>query len=147
MKELNKEIIGRREIISLPKLGIFNIESKVDTGAYTTALHTNKVHLHRKNNRLFATFNIDDSKYPIQSAIEITALVKKIKKVKNTSGIVEERIIIRTLISISGRKYKIDLSLADRTNMEYPILIGRKAIKGKFLVDVSSIYCGTANTL
>lgn len=66
--------------------------------------------------------------------------VSKIKKVKSSNGKSEDRIFVETVIELSGTKYKAELSLTDRKNMKYPMLIGRKYLQGRFLVDVSLEY-------
>ncbi len=66
--------------------------------------------------------------------------VYKIKKVKSSNGKVEKRIFIKTAIELFGKKYKAELSLTDRADMKYPMLIGRKYLQGHFLVDVSLQY-------
>lgn len=66
--------------------------------------------------------------------------VSKIKKVKSSNGKSEDRIFVETVIELSGTKYNAELSLTDRKNMKYPMLIGRKYLQGRFLVDVSLEY-------
>ncbi len=66
--------------------------------------------------------------------------VHKIKKVKSSNGKTEERIFVKTVIELAGKQYKAELSLTDRKDMKYPMLIGRKYLQGRFLVDVSLQY-------
>ncbi len=66
--------------------------------------------------------------------------VHKIKKVKSSNGKTEERIFVKTIIELFGRRYKAELSLTDRKDMKFPMLIGRKYLQGRFLVDVSLQY-------
>lgn len=66
--------------------------------------------------------------------------VSKIKKVKSSNGKSEDRIFVETVIELFGKKYKAELSLTDRKDMKYPMLIGRKYLQGRFLVDVSLQY-------
>ncbi len=125
-----KQIVGRREFIDLPEINLFNIEVKIDTGAYTSAIHCE--HIQEKNNELI--FRI----FPDSEMICIKNFSKK--NIKNSFGNSEDRYVIKTLIVIGKRKIRISLSLTNRAEMKYPVLLGRKAIKGKFLVDVSSKY-------
>jgi hypothetical protein len=62
------------------------------------------------------------------------------KKIKNSFGEMEERYIIKTQIILGKKKIRTSVSLSDRENMRYPVLIGRKLLKGKFIVDVNKIY-------
>ncbi len=66
--------------------------------------------------------------------------VFKVKNVKSSNGKIEERIFVKTTIEMSGRSYEAELSLTDRKDMKYPMLIGRKYLQGRFLVDVSLQY-------
>ena len=66
--------------------------------------------------------------------------VYKIKKVKSSNGTSQERIFVKTIIELSGKQYEAELSLTDRKDMTYPMLIGRKYLEGRFLVDVSLQY-------
>jgi len=66
--------------------------------------------------------------------------VYKIKKVKSSNGTSQERIFVKTIIELSGKQYEAELSLTDRKDMKYPMLIGRKYLEGRYLVDVSLQY-------
>ena len=66
--------------------------------------------------------------------------VYKIKKVKSSNGKMEERVFIRTPLELLGKRFEAELSLTDRNDMKYPMLIGRKFLNGHFLVDVSLRY-------
>jgi len=126
----DKTIIGRREFIDLPELHLYNIEAKIDTGAYTSALHCEKIELQNSqlcikvfNNSPWICFDNFEKRF-----------------IKNTSGIGEERFVIKTLIIIGKRKIRSRLSLTNRAEMKYPVLLGRKFLKGKFIVDVEKVY-------
>lgn len=135
-----KILIGRREVISLPLLGLNSIEAKIDTGAYTSSMHTSNIIIRQLDDGTqVADFKLDAKKYPIESALQLSAPVKKFKQVRNSGGISETRVIIRTRIEMAGRVFSIDISLTNRAKMGYPILIGRKALRGKFIVDVDKI--------
>lgn len=64
----------------------------------------------------------------------------KIKNVKSSNGKTEERIFVKTVIELSNKRYEVELSLTDRKDMKYPMLIGRKFLQGHFIVDVSLRY-------
>ncbi|HPQ07910.1 MAG TPA: RimK/LysX family protein [Bacteroidia bacterium] len=125
-KQREKILIGRCEYIDLPELGLYNVEAKIDTGAYTSALHCESIKV--INGKLCIQIFSSDK--------EICFDTFEKKSIKNTSGIAEERFVIKTTIILANRKIKISLSLTNRSEMKYPVLLGRKAIKGKFIVDV-----------
>ena len=128
-------MIGRREFVSFSLLGISNMEAKIDTGAYTSSLHCENIVVNYENSKpiLYFTLNLGEEK-------SFRFEEFRLKKIKNSFGEMEERYIIKTLISIGRKKIKTTMSLSDRGNMRYPVLIGRRLLKGKFIVDVNLIY-------
>lgn len=126
----DKTIIGRRKFIDLPELHLYNIEAKIDTGAYTSALHCEKIEL--QNNTLCIKV-LNNSNW-----IYFDKFEKRF--IKNSSGLGEERYVIKTLIIIGKRKIRGNLSLTNRAEMKYPVLLGRKFLKGRFIVDVDKIH-------
>ena len=132
------KIIGRREFVSFPLLNIEKVEAKIDTGAYTCAMHCNDIILKTINEKQILTFRLfNNSIYQVDEFTQ--------KKIKNSFGEMEERYIIKTLIAIGRKKIKTTISLSDRENMRYPVLIGRRLLKGKFIVDVNLIYTNGVN--
>lgn len=127
------KVIGRREHVSFPEFGLTNIEAKIDTGAYTCAIHCRYISLGLHNDKEMLTVKFLNNK--LHYFENFTR-----KKIRNSFGEMEERFIIKTLISIGRKKIKTSISLTDRGNMRYPVLIGRKLLKGKFIVDVNQIY-------
>ncbi|PID47934.1 MAG: clan AA aspartic protease [Proteobacteria bacterium] len=123
---MKKQIIGRREFISLLDLDLKDIKCKIDTGAYTGALHCEDIYILDTHEVEFSSFG-KRFKLPIH----------KQKLVKSSNGKREFRYYIKTNALFLGKKYKIILSLTDRSSMKNPILIGRKFLKDRFLVDVS----------
>lgn len=129
----DKQIVGRKEIISFPDLGLFDITAKIDTGAYTTALHCHDIR--EENNVLY--FKLLDPTHPEYNEQEQKCTEYSQKEIKNSFGEVEKRFIIKTTIKIGRKRIKSLISLTDRGNMRYPVLIGRKLLKNRFIVDVS----------
>lgn len=133
-------LIGRREYVSFPLLGIYEIEAKIDTGAYTCALHCEEIKLLENTQipTLFFTISVGGS----EPAKEFRFTEFSTKKIKNSSGEMEERYIISTFLKIGKKNIRSSISLTNRGNMRYPILIGRKPLKGKFLIDVNQLHLG-----
>lgn len=131
----NKEkvVIGRREIVDFPELGLVGIIAKIDTGAYTTALHCHDI----KEENGVLHFKLLDPSHPEYNVQDQKFTSYSKKGIKNSFGEVEMRYIIKTVVIIGRRKIKAVISLSDRGNMRYPVLIGRKLLKNRFIVDVS----------
>lgn len=139
MMEGPRQIIGRFDKIDLPDFGATNIEAKIDTGAYSSAIHCSKIKVSKKDGRRQISFQILDSHIPaIEHRRYITSRFRK-KKVRSSSGHVEKRYFIETYIILFGQKLLVEFSLSDRINMRFPILLGRKMLKNRFLVDVSQM--------
>lgn len=128
-----KQIIGRREMVDFPELGIKGILAKIDTGAYSNTLYCHNIHIKGEN----ICFKVLDPAHPVFGQKEHCFGEFSQKKIKNSFGKVEKRYAIKTKIKIAGRVIKSIISLTNRGNMRYPILIGRKLLKNKFIVDVS----------
>jgi hypothetical protein len=137
MKKKRKKIIGRREAVDFPELEIMGIEAKIDTGAYTSSIHCKDVSCFEQDGKAFVSFLLLDPSHPQYENRIFTWPVYERKMVKNSFGQKEERCVIQTSIVIYKKNYEIELSLADRSQMEYPVLLGRKALSKRFLVDVS----------
>lgn len=128
-----KFIIGRREVIDFPELGVYGITAKVDTGAYTSALHCHDIR--EENGVLY--FKLLDPSHPEYNEQEQKFTAYSQKEIKNSFGEVENRYIIKTVVRIGRKRIKAVISLSDRGTMRYPVLIGRKLLKNRFIVDVS----------
>ena len=135
MKE--KIIIGRNDIADFPELGLEDLAIKIDTGAYTSAIHCHKIKLKEINGKEILTFFLLDPSHSQYSDKEFSTENFKEKKIKSSFGTSENRYIIKTKILLFGKKYSIQLSLSERGEMRFPILIGRKFLSGKFIVDPS----------
>lgn len=135
-------MIGRREYVSFPSLGIENIEGKIDTGAYTSSIHCSDIHVKQENNIPVLYFTIADHPSTPQIKKEFRFTEFKTKVIKNSFGEMEERYIIRTLLKIGRKNIRATVSLTNRGSMRYPILIGRKPLKGKFWIDVNRLHTG-----
>ena len=141
---MNKKIIGRVESVDFPEWNLFAIEAKVDTGAYTSSLHCSHMVQESQNGVRWVHFTLLGSPHPSTPCLRLKARVSKEKKVKNSSGTFEYRPFIKTRIRLFEKIYTIELSLTDRSQMRFPVLLGRKILKGRFLVDVAHAYLSHA---
>lgn len=120
-------VIGWQECISLPDLDLVNFAVKIDTGAKTTALHAEDITTFIQDGEKWVRFTapaIAD-----QPAKTCTFPVHTKRDITNTSGTPETRIVIRTPMVLAGRRWKIDVSLTDRGNMRFPLILGRRALR------------------
>ena len=142
MLESKIKLIGRREYVDFPELNIFKVEAKIDTGAYTSALHCKDINIKQINGKDVLYFKLLDDTHSEYNEQEHRFEDFIQKNIKSSSGEVELRYIIKTLLVIGTKRIRTTVSLTDRGNMRYPILIGRKMIKNKFIIDVAQIHTG-----
>lgn len=126
-KPSTTEIIGWREMIALPDLGIGSMRAKIDTGARTSALHATRQERFERDGNPWVRFRVPVSGKAGKVVHE--AEIVDIRKVKNTGGIPESRIMIATTLLLGRHKWQIETSLADRANMEFDMILGRTAIR------------------
>jgi hypothetical protein len=127
-----KKIIGRIDKADFPSLDLFDIDVKIDTGAYTSSIHCHKYY--EEDGVLKCLFY--DKGHPHYNGKEIVFENFTTTKVKSSNGIVQRRYKVKTRVVFFNKKYSINLTLNDRVDMKYPILIGRKFLIKKFIVDV-----------
>ncbi|MFM7850548.1 MAG: ATP-dependent zinc protease [Flammeovirgaceae bacterium] len=127
------QILGRYDRVDLPKLGLFNIHAKVDTGAYTCCLHCSQAEV--VNGQL--EFELLDEEHPEFTGMKFTMKKFKRREIKNSFGEAEMRYVIKTTIKIFDRKIKAEFSLSDRGNLKFPVLLGRRILRNRFLIDVT----------
>ena len=128
-------VIGWREWISLPDLDVNQIKVKIDTGARSSALHAYKVQHFKRGGRRMVRFEVRP--YQRNSLLSIPAEAPLVdeRTVRSSSGHAEVRSVIRTRIRILEREWEIDISLTNRDEMGFRMLLGREALKNRFLID------------
>lgn len=129
--------IGWKEFVDLPDLGLYNVPAKVDTGARTSVLHCSKIELIEGEDRV--RFTPLDERYANtkESLQSFVMPYHSERMIKNSFGLYENRYVIRTVVRMFDQVFDIELSLRDRSEMEFPVLLGRSFIRKKFMVDVS----------
>lgn len=131
-----KPVIGRVERVSFPEWNLQGLEAKMDTGAYTSSLHCTEIEVHSREK--FVKFHVPGGEG--EPGTDLTAGFTGRRTIRSSNGLAEERVIVVTTIQIGVRRFPIELSLTDRSDMRFPVLIGRRFLKNKFLVDVSKKY-------
>ncbi|MGA0805362.1 MAG: ATP-dependent zinc protease [Pseudohongiellaceae bacterium] len=130
-------ILGAAERGTLPELGISSLPMRVDTGAATSSLHVENLQEFKRGGRNWVSFDLHPDIHNVNLGVRITTRVKGRKKVKSSSADTEHRIVIDTLLNLAGQEWVIQLTLTNRAQMTYPMLLGRAAMAGRFLVDPS----------
>ena len=129
------EVIGATDMVDLPELGWFNVPVRIDSGATTSAIHCSRVRLIKDGEQTMLCFYLDAKKGAPQQSFTVTDF--KETMVRNSSGKEEKRYVIKTRIKLFGRNFRTEFSLANRRKMSFPILLGRKLLKNRFIIDVS----------
>lgn len=136
-----RTIIGWKEWVSLPELGIPLLIAKSDTGAKTSALHAFQLEEIETEQGLMLRFGLHPNRKQTHQEQFCTASVIDQRRVINSGGMQEQRYVIRTQICLGQHAWSIDLTLTNRETMSYRMLLGREAMRsGKLLVDPAHSY-------
>ena len=133
MKE--KLIVGWREMLSLPNLGIDKIKAKIDTGARTSCLHAFKVESFHKADTLWVRFWIHPIQHNSEVEVVCEAKVMDERTVRDSGGHEESRYVIESEVNIGGQQWPIEITLTNRENMAFRMLLGRTAMNNRIVVD------------
>lgn len=134
--------IGWREWVALPYLGVDHVKAKVDTGARTSSLHAFNLRLVDVDGTSIARFVIHPWQRSTLGEVTVEAPVVAIRSVRSSSGTVERRPVIRTGVVIAGRLVRAEVTLTRRDSMGFRMLIGREALRRRFLVDPGASFLG-----
>lgn len=130
MSEKIKLLIGRKEQADLPSFGLTNQLVKVDTGAYTSSIHV-------------VSAKIQDGVLAVQFSEQDPHIIEfdswQTKKVRSSNGFMDERYAVKGSIKLGEKTYKTFFTLTSRSRMRYPILLGRKFLNNRFIVDTSKV--------
>ena len=139
-KTSSLKTIGWREIISLPQLKIDRVKAKIDTGARSSALHAFDIEDFTDNGKSMIRFRVHPRQHNSKITVTSQAELLEYREVKNSGGKVELRPVIETEIILKKQKWSIELTLTNRKLMGFRMLLGREAIRNKFLVDPGRSY-------
>ena len=139
MSDIDKRIIGRVERVDFPRFGLIGLEAKVDTGARTSSIHCTDVQVEREHDdgSQNISFTLLDPEHPDYNGRRFRAKRVDSRIVRSSNGEQQERHVVEADIVIAGRTIRTEFTLADREAMNYPVLLGRRLLRGNFLVDVA----------
>ncbi len=128
-------VIGWREWVRLPELGVENIKVKVDTGARTSALHAFDLEETSRNGVPHVRFRIHPEQHKQYPSIPVEIPLLAWRRIKDSGGRTEVRPVVETQISLAGKRWTIELTLTRRDEMGFRMLLGRQAIRKRLMVD------------
>jgi hypothetical protein len=138
MKE--RMIIGHIENIDLPKLGIYQLTARVDTGAQTSSLHVDNIQQTALDKKPAVSFDIHPEIHNVDKTVRCTAILHDIRKVKSSNGLSEQRYVIKTPAILGDHTWDIEITLTDRSDMTYLMLLGRQAMGDHFYIDAANAF-------
>ena len=139
------DVIGWREWVGLPDVGVRRIKAKIDTGAKSSAIHAYNIRVFSRGGTEIVAFDLHPRQRNEKVVVSAEAEVLEFRRVRNSGGTVTIRPVIVTHAALFGRRFPIELTLANRDEMGYRMLLGREALRGRFLVDVDQSYRGQLN--
>lgn len=138
-QEKEKTLIGRRDVANLPQFGLEHVDVKVDSGAYTSSIHvTFCQEIEEAGVKRLEVVFLDEN-HPAYTGQSIRFDEYRTKKVKSSTGQEQIRFFIKGKIELLGRKFVTEFSITERRGMRYPILLGRKVLNKRFIIDTSLV--------
>lgn len=132
-----KTIIGRIDKADFPELDLTDIDIKIDSGAYTSSIHCANIEEITIDDVQYIKFVLLDPDHPLYNNKVFSSKNYTTKIVKSSNGLSQERFAVQTEITLFNKTFSIDLTLSERTDMKFPILLGRKFLNKKFIIDSS----------
>ncbi|GAA0766839.1 ATP-dependent zinc protease [Erythrobacter ramosus] len=124
-------VVGWRELVSLPELGLAGIPAKIDTGARTSSLHGQVLEDFVRDGERFVRFAVDwDGTRHFCEAVHVD-----VRGITSSNGDQQTRFVIKSPLTIGNLTFRAEISLADRSQMQFPMLIGRTALRRRMVVD------------
>jgi len=131
-QKMSKRTIGRVDRIDFPEFELFDLPAKVDTGAYGNSIHCEEWEVTENSSGKTLHFKLQPEGQKFSTSEYI------VKPVKSSMGATEKRFVIQTTAIIFATQYVIKMSLTKRSDMKYPVLLGRTLLNGNFIVDTAS---------
>jgi len=141
----NKKVIGWREWVSLPDLGVKKIKAKIDSGARTSSLHAFDLEFFSKKGKEYVRFEVHPFQKNDKKSVKAQAEIVEYRNIKSSNGQVARRPVIITMIELLDESWPIEITLSNRDEMSFRMLLGRESFRKKFLLDAGSSYFGEKN--
>ena len=125
--------VGWRELVHLPDLGLHGVPAKIDTGARTSSLHGEVLDEFERDGEKFVHFAVDFQQQHVRQVCE--AVHVDVRGITSSNGETQYRYVIKTPLKIGDVEFRAEISLADRSDMKFPMLIGRSSLRRRFVVD------------
>lgn len=135
-----KLVVGWREWIALPELGVAAIKPKIDTGARSSSLHAFNIERFERDGQAWVRFDVHPFQRDIETTVRAEARVLDERHVRSSSGHATLRPVILTAVEIGGQRWSVELTLAARDEMGFRMLLGREAVRGRFIVEPGRSY-------
>lgn len=129
------DVVGWREWVALPDLGVGRIKAKVDTGARSSALHAWNLEEFQRDGVRYVRFVVHPWQHDVAKSIVCECEWIGERAVRSSHGHSETRPVVRTTLEVGGRRWPIELTLTNRDTMGFRMLVGRLAVRGRFVVD------------
>lgn len=139
--QLDKILIGWKEHCALPDLNIPKIIAKVDTGADTSALHAINIKPFTDKGQTYVQFEVNPVRFNNQFSMLCIAPVVDYRIVRSSSGHHQKRYVISTRLLLGGREYLTELTLTNRSLLNYRMLLGKEFLSGNVIIDTSQKFC------
>ncbi len=145
MKKKELKTIGWREWVSLPDLGVDMIKAKVDSGARTSSLHAFNIEIYKRGENKFVKFTIHPEQRSDNREKVCRSKILEFRKVKSSNGQSELRPVILTKVKLLNETWEVEMTLTNRDEMGFRMLLGRESIRKRFLIDTGRSFYGTKN--
>lgn len=126
-------VVGWRELVHLPELGLHGVSAKIDTGARTSSLHGTVLEEFERDGQKYVRFAVDYERQHVRQVCE--AVHVDVRGITSSNGETQYRYVIKTPLKIGDVEFRAEVSLADRSDMKFPMLIGRSSLRRRFVVD------------
>ncbi|MCI5218471.1 MAG: ATP-dependent zinc protease [Candidatus Electrothrix sp. LOE2] len=141
-RKVELPIIGWREWVKLPTLGIDKMKVKVDSGARSSSIQAVNLKIFERDGEQWVRFRIHPIQRSSKDTVDAEAKILEFRSIKSSNGIAKIRPVILADIELLGQVWQVELTLAGRDNMGFRMLLGREAFRGRFLVDGGRSYYG-----
>lgn len=134
-------VVGWRELVDLPEIGLRSIPAKIDTGARTSSLHAIVLEEFERDGLKMVRFAVDFPQQHVQQVCEAVHVDRR--GITSSNGETQWRMVVKTPLRIGDLTFRAEVSLADRSDMKFPMLIGRSALRRRFVVNSGNSWVQT----